>query len=201
MIDWTAIAAVIGSITTVTGTLGGYMLAGRNDEARDKRAAQRETAARRTALADRLEEERHTFQRDTLLELQDQLLQLVRNQSLVISQDIKTLQEHGQLFQLPEGLGGDEPRQTVVSLQRLRTRVLDPGLRQAIGSFIQLCTRDSTDLIDTEPEAAIRELRRRDAKVGGGYVELAELLGEHLRKELDRRILVNELEPVPPDTK
>jgi NAD(P)-dependent dehydrogenase (short-subunit alcohol dehydrogenase family) len=32
------------------------------------------------------------------------------------------------LFPLSEGLGGDGPGQTVASLQRLRTRALDPGL-------------------------------------------------------------------------
>ncbi len=95
MIDWTAITAVIGSITTVAGSYGGYLLAGRNEEARDQRADQREAKARRAALAERLEEERHTFQRDTLLELQDVLLQLSHWQGLVTAEDIKTLKQHG----------------------------------------------------------------------------------------------------------
>jgi hypothetical protein len=83
VIDWTAVTAVVGSITTLDGTLGGYWFSGRNDEARDKRADQRETRARRAVLAERLEEERHTFQRDTFLELQNLLLELARWSSLV----------------------------------------------------------------------------------------------------------------------
>lgn len=57
MINWTAIAAVIGSIATVAGSYGGYWLAGRNEEQRDRRADAREATGRRAALADRLKED------------------------------------------------------------------------------------------------------------------------------------------------
>jgi hypothetical protein len=186
MIDWTAITAVIGSITTVAGTLGGYVAAGRNDENRDKRAASRETEARKDALAERLEEERHNFQRDTFLALQDELLNLVRNSALVTAQDIKTLKEHRKMFLLPESIGGEAARQTVASAERLRTRVVDNELRAAIGAFIALCTRNSMDLRDVPVDEAIRELGRRDIAVAVGYQEIAERLGTHLRMELDR---------------
>jgi len=194
MIDWTAITAVIGSIATVSGAFGGYVLAGQNEEARDIRADQREVRARRAALAERLEEERHTFQRDTLLELQDVLLELSRWSGLVITQDVKTLKEQGKLSQLPDGLGGEEPRLLVASAQRLRTRVLDDDLRHAIGDFITLCTRFSSGLAKVEAGEIIRELHRRDRAAVTAYDDLAEKIGEHLRRELDRRILVNELD-------
>jgi len=67
--DATTWAVIVGPITTLLGGLGGYWLAGRHDEARDRRAADREATARGAALAERLEEQRHTFQRDLLLEL------------------------------------------------------------------------------------------------------------------------------------
>ena len=194
MIDWTAIAAAIGSITTLAGSYGGYLLAGRNEEARDKRADHREAAARRAALGERLEEERHTFQRDTLLELQDVLLQLMRWRGLVNAQDLKTLKERGQLFLLPDELGGDEPRLAIASAQRLRTRVLDSDLRAAIDEFIAACARDSTDLRGADPADAIKEIERRDLEVATRYVALAEKIGERLRMELDRRILADEIE-------
>lgn len=98
------------------------------------------------------------------------------------------------MFQLPDGLGGDENRLKFALARKLGSRVLDPDLRAAIGTFINLCARDSVDLKDTDPEAAIRELRRRDAEVADRYVGLAEKLGEHLRMELDRRILVEEID-------
>jgi hypothetical protein len=120
-------AAIVGPITTLLGGLGGYWLAGRNDEARDQQAAAREAAARRDVLAGRLEEQRHTLQRDTLLELQDELQdelqRLARITTRIALQDQKTLKERGQLYLLPEGLS-EEARQIVTSVQRLRTRPL-----------------------------------------------------------------------------
>lgn len=195
MIDWTAITAVIGSITTLAGSYGGYMLAGRNEEARDERADRREAATRRAALAERLEEERHTFQRDTLLELQDVLLQLTRWHALVNAHDVKTLTAEGRRTMLPDILGGDEPRLMVASAQRLRSRILDSGLRAAIGEFIASCGKDSADLERAVPADAIKEIRRRDLRNATGYDALAEKIGEHLRLELDRRILADEIKP------
>jgi len=77
-VDAASWAAIVGPITILLGGLGGYWLAGRNDDARDRRTVAREESARRAALADRLEEDRHAFQRDTLLELQDELQRLAR---------------------------------------------------------------------------------------------------------------------------
>jgi CHASE1-domain containing sensor protein len=68
--DWTGLAAAIAPVTTLLGGLGGYLLAGRNEEARDRRIVERESRARKDALAERLEEDRHAFQRDTLVHLQ-----------------------------------------------------------------------------------------------------------------------------------
>ena len=42
MIDWAAITAAIGSIATVAGSFGGYLLAGHNEEKRDERVTARE---------------------------------------------------------------------------------------------------------------------------------------------------------------
>jgi hypothetical protein len=193
MINWTAIAAVIGSIATVVGSYGGYWLAGRNEEQRDQRADAREAAGRRAALADRLEEERHAFQRDTMLELQDQLLELARIWTLVLIEDEKTLKADGKIYLLPDNIGGDKPRLVTASIQRLRTRILDPGLRKAIGDYVTLCSRDSTGLMNIEPDRAIAEVRRREREINEAYTTLAEQLGDHLRMELDRRVLASEL--------
>jgi hypothetical protein len=53
----------------------------------------REESARRAALADRLEEDRHAFQRDTLLELQDELQRLARATTRILLQDERTVKE------------------------------------------------------------------------------------------------------------
>jgi hypothetical protein len=188
MIDWTAITAVVGSIATVAGSFGGYLLAGNNEEKRDERASVRETEARKAAFRERLEEERHNFQRDTFLALQDQLLELARQHALVASQDMKTLKSEGKLLQLPDDLGGEEARLRVALADKLRTRVLDNELRGAIRAFMTLCTKDSTGLNGVPAERAIREIERRDLAVAVAYEDIAERLGTHLRMEIARRV-------------
>lgn len=185
IVSW---VAIVGPVTTLLGGLGGYWLAGRNEEARDQRAAVRETAARREALAERLEEDRHTFQRDTLLELQDELQRLARITTQISLQDRKTLKERFQVYQLPEGLS-DEAFQITKSAQRLRTRVLDDELRRRVGEFVAICSRDVAFRTGDDPDAAIAELERQNNEMGDYYIALNELLGEHLRRELDRRDL------------
>lgn len=109
LMDAASWSAIVGPITTLLGGLGGYWLAGRNDDARDRRSADREASAHRAALSERLEEDRHTFQRDTLLELQDELQRLVRVTAQISLQDQKTLKERDEIYLLPEGLSLDPP--------------------------------------------------------------------------------------------
>ena len=135
-------AAIVGPITTLLGGLGGYWLAGRNDDARDRRTVAREESARLAALADRLEEDRHAFQRDTLLELQDELQRLARATTRILLQDERTVKESGRLYQLPEGLS-DEEFQIFTAVRRLWVRVLDPELRKAVERFVDVCSRAS----------------------------------------------------------
>ncbi len=92
-------------------------------------------------------------------------------------------------------LAEKESRNLVASAHRLRTRVLDSGLRTAIGDFNFLCARATTGLDGVEPDKAVRQLQRRDeAEAVNKYVELAERIGENLRIELDRRILAGGIE-------
>jgi hypothetical protein len=198
MTDWTGMAALVAPITTLAGGLGGYWLASRNEEARDKRAAQRESQSRLDALADKLEEDRHTFQRDTLLELQDELQHLVRNTAQAIMQDKSAIKERGQIYLLTGDLS-DQALQITKSLQRLRSRVLDNELRDAIGDFIGTCSTASMGLTgypngkvpDNEQEAAVNRLDRRMRETSDAYERLTESLGVHIRRELDRRYLVS----------
>ena len=52
----------------------------------------------------RLQDRNHDFQREVLLGLQDQVRRLGRACFRVIMQDLKTLDEQGKLFGLPEDL-------------------------------------------------------------------------------------------------
>lgn len=197
--DWTVIVA---PIATLAGGLGGYWLAGRNEEARDCRAAKRAAGERRAAFGERLEEDRHHFQRDTLLELQDELLRLARNTALAIAQDQQTLKQSSRFFLLGEP-GGTEARQIVASVQRLRSRVLDDQLREQIERYVGLCASEMA-IVARFPgglvpmgqrDAVLTELSRLDREMATAYQRLTDVLGAHIRRELDRRYLLNDSVP------
>jgi len=190
-VDAASWAAIVGPITTLLGGLGGYWLAGRNDDARDRRTVAREESARRAALADRLEEDRHAFQRDILLELQDELQRLARVATRILLQDERTVKESGRLYQLPEGLS-DEEFQIFTAVRRLRARVLDPELREAVEGFVDVCSRASLPTSGGDKDEILARLRRQQARVRESYGAVNDLLGERLRRELDRRSLAGE---------
>jgi hypothetical protein len=190
-VDAASLAVIIGPITTLLSGVAGYWLAGRNDEARDRRAMSREESARRAALADRLEEDRHTFQRDTLLELQDELQSLARITTRILLQDEKTVREHGRIYQLPEGLS-DEEFQAFTAVQRTWVRVLDPELRSAVEGFTAVCSRAGLPNFGGGKEELLEEVRRREGQVAYYYGRVNDLLGERLRRELDRRFLAEQ---------
>jgi hypothetical protein len=105
------LAAITGFTTltgTLGGTLGGYWFAGRNEEKRDERTAEREADARRVARAERLADQRHEIQRQTLFELQDELRHLSRFTFLIIRYDRKTIREQGVHEGLEFGQGPEQ---------------------------------------------------------------------------------------------
>ena len=185
--DASAWAAIVGPITTLLGGLGGYWLAGRNEEARDRRAAAREGAARHAALAERLEEQRHGIQTETLLALQDQLLRLARNATMALAADARNLRDNGRYR--PLGELGDETREITASVQLLRTRVLEAGLREAVNNFVALCSRIAAMPAEPVVPQLLAEIDRRQKEILDQYAALNEQLGEQLRHELDRRDL------------
>ena len=149
------VVAGIGALATVANGLGGYKLAGRNDEARDIRTEKREEAARAADHAKQLLERRHEWQRRVLLELQDELQKLTRATAKILLQDSKTVREHGKLLKLPEGLGGDDSLAATVAVQRLRSRILADDLREQVGDFVKFCTSADTGILahkDDPPE-------------------------------------------------
>lgn len=95
---WDAVTwvAAIGPITAAGGTLGGYWFAGRNEEKRDEQTAVREAAARRAPLAERLDDQRHEIQRETLMALQTELVQLARLTAQIVMYDhCRTASQYG----------------------------------------------------------------------------------------------------------
>jgi hypothetical protein len=125
--DWLAPVSLAAG---VVGTLGGqglreWLTSGREREAR---AAEREVA-------------RQAFQRDTLLELQDEVLALLRNTAQLHSHHVNVYRATGQYARdrVPEDLD-EESRLAIARVNRLRQRVIDDDLRQHLAAVRNLCT-------------------------------------------------------------
>ena len=191
MADAATWTAIVGAITTLLGSLGGYWLAGRNEESRDRRASEREAVARKEAFAERLEEQRHTFQRDTLLALQDELQHMLNFAGAASLEHQNSIREHGQIARLSPELN-NKLSENFAAIQRLRSRVLDSKLRDQIRVFADRCSVNSVAMSAWGKESAdtrIRKLQDDIVKTTGLYSTVIETLGKQLRTELDRRAL------------
>jgi hypothetical protein len=182
--------AALGIFVPALTGLVGYWLAGLNEEARDRRAAIREAKARREALAERLDEKKHTLQLELLLELQVVLQRQVRASFKVVNQDLRTLHQHGQLGRLPEDIDQDSFN-TGVEFGRLRVRVLNDDLRSDLEGFHKFTSEMDTLFValqDLSVEEKIAGLERAQRDLASRYISVNESLGVLVRAELGREL-------------
>lgn len=178
--------AVLGLLVPAGAGLAGYGLAGRNERARDERAAEREGIARRASVRERLEEQGHAFQRETLLELQDALQRMVRCAAQIILHDQDALKQDRERPQLGEKLN-NETYEVGVTTRRLQERILDTALREAVGQFRKHMADTETCFAvawGMKAEEGITYLEGQLREVTMHYMELSELVGVALRTEL-----------------
>ena len=192
--DLVATLAILGP--AVTG-LGGYWLAGRNEEGRDKRTSNREEAARRAALRERIYEERHNFQRDVLIELQEVLRRFVRANLKTIQHDIKLLSERLGITQLGQELN-DESFEVQIRLGQLGARLLDEAFRSEIERLIEYASSLEPTVMrlrGLSDQHILDALKAAERDLAFRAKALLDHLGEILRAELGR---IYELEQANP---
>ncbi len=123
---------IIAASTFFAGILG-YLLAGVNDARRDRRSVERETVARREEARTAALRSRHEFQLETLLALQDAVQRMARLTGRAIHFD--HMHARKSLYtQLPDEYD-QEMTANSTDVSRLRNRILDSGLREAIATF------------------------------------------------------------------
>jgi hypothetical protein len=105
-------------------------------------------------------------------------------------QDINTVKAIDRMSQLPPGLS-DEEFEIFTALQMRWARILDDELRKAVGGVVALCAEpppiDAMKEMTGDQQIAL--LRRRTDQISSAFGDANGLLGELLRKELDRRSL------------
>src|SRR5712692_6961303 len=105
----------------------GYILSSISESVRHRRAVEREREAREAERRDKAFERRVTFQRATLLELQDAIMGLMRTSGAMHHKDIMALNQTGQW---QKELFGDELSEAN-RLAMARTTVLTVRVRDA----------------------------------------------------------------------
>lgn len=182
MLDW------IAPVVPVVTAFGGFWLAGRNEEKRDQRTLAREDVSRRAARAERLSDERHEIQRQTLFDLQDELVDLGSFTSRIVMFDRRNpgRTRDGKAVQLPDEINEgftDKMR----SVQRLRSRILDSELRAEVATFTELCTHATMiDPTAGSPEELVDSADRKIQQLAKYFPPLIDRLGEGIRGEIDR---------------
>ncbi|MGO9906901.1 MAG: hypothetical protein ACLP4R_29975 [Solirubrobacteraceae bacterium] len=184
MSEWITALSIVAP--AVTGVLG-YRFAGINEENRDIRQAKRGQVARDAERKSRLQDRNHDFQREVLLGLQDQVRRLGRACFRVIMQDLKTLDEQGKLFGLPEDLNQETYDAGIAFLEAMN-RVTDDGLRHHLRTFYEYANGGVDTAVlrvkDSPSEQIKAELHAAQNKLTDLMVRASDALGEVLRQEL-----------------
>lgn len=152
---------VVGGALALVGGAGTEWL-------RDRRAWSQATSERREIRQER----RDDLERQTLIELQDSLQAYVRGIAKVRLFDEKTQREHGQQFQIPDGLDAELNAGQVLTI-KLATRVADDEIRRLIDEVIQ----HGTATVIPHPE----EPQRHWEEMGRIYERAQEKLGQRIR--------------------
>jgi hypothetical protein len=118
------------------------------------------------------QERRDDLERQTLIELQDSLQAYVRGIAKVCLFDEKTQREHGQQFQIPDGLDDGLHAAQVLTI-KLATRVSDDEIRRWINEVI----REGTAAVLPHAE----EPRRHWEEMGRISIRAQEKIGLRIR--------------------
>jgi hypothetical protein len=164
---------MLRDLLPVATLLIGYLTKSASDYIENRRAHSREREARDSARKDRLFEQRISFQRETLLALQDELMQLIRDTAVAHHHNVMTLRQTGKLGLLPNDLDeGYRIHQATIS--KLVSRVLDRQVRDLVE---RLRTESVETVLATSESAGDAFLKR----AGQSHDQLNSRIGEVIR--------------------
>jgi len=140
--------------------------------------------ARRDTLIAAREEECRSFERETLLELQDAMASLMRNIALCIHHTEIEYKQYGTWGrrQLPDEIGGDTSNDLEVHFNKLRVRMLDDALRHRAKEWWEAGAAATVPALrDEEDEIACQRVMDAWGDCINLYQEVSEGVGERLR--------------------
>lgn len=179
------VSQIIVAVATLGASPGGYLLAGVNERSRDQRTFHREIQARASERASVRENETRSFQRETLLALQDAVQVMARLTGKALHFDHMQARQ-GQFTQLPDDLS-DEMFANGTEVKRLMARVLDDEVRDAVDAFNAATIRLSLDpsYLEGHRDGPLeRQALLRTTALNDAYAEISTLLGQKIRHEI-----------------
>lgn len=166
------------------GPFLGYGVAVGTEYLRGRQTLLREREARQDARRAAREDARDAFERETLLQLQDAVLALMRNTSRVqleTEKEYRRTKKWGRSL-LPEEIGGEPSLQFTWDVQRLRVRLLDDDLRELVRVWLSSATAATMGAIGDEDDALARARGATQWDTCSAlFIKMAEGIGERLR--------------------
>lgn len=176
--------ATVPAWVAILGPLVGYAIAVGTELLRGRQARIREREARRDTRQAAREDARDSFERETLLQLQDAVAALMRNTARVQHEEEMEYRRSGRWGRsaLPEEIEGEISIQFPRDVQRLRVRLLDDRLRELVNEWSSFAAAATIPAMREETDAEAR-LRSTAAwkRCSDLYIEMAEAIGERLR--------------------
>lgn len=181
-------AALVPTLGTLVGSFGGFLLAARAQRHQSEQADARAIRDAHRARLLALEDERHAFQLETLLALQELIRKHVRYTLLTIEQDRSTIR-NGQGYRLLPDSDADD-FENAIALSHAIARVTAEDLRMRLETLSAMCARYSLPPLGAESldkDAALAVQNERAGSLLSEAEGVSEMLGQHLRREIDRR--------------
>lgn len=186
MQQWLNLAQVVAPLAL---GIVAFFLGGLNERKRDERTLEREDIARKHLQREAVDNERHGFQRETLLSLQESLIAVARIGFITLLEDRRIIRETGTFGMLPEEIGGIEARNAMGNFNRLAHRILDESLRADLLRFSGLVSKVTLPPVGWEslsPEQAAASFEKCESDLSAEMSHVQEALGVALRLELAR---------------
>ncbi len=162
----------------------GYVAAAATEYLRGRQALTRERESRREAREAARQDARDSFERDSLLELQEAMAVLMRNFARIHHENEMEYQQSGLWGRgvLPKEIGGEAAVSKIQTFHRLRVRVLDRRLRSLCEEWLSAASGSAVPALREEDdrEACLRATKdwQRCFEL---YTDVVEGIGARLR--------------------
>jgi len=178
----------VGAIVSSVSDRGKDKRAERREKATDERAVARERLTRREETSWKWYESRATYERDTALQLQQEIHAFARAFVRLRHADEMNFRSNGTWgrIRVPEDID-EEFRAQTSAIQLLRVRLFDAELREQVSEYVGLCTRSVMAHSDEQTTAQqarrnANDLERQSLSI---FDAINEQLGAIIRKAFE----------------